>query len=259
MLLIRLLLVPALVLLITLAGRRWGPAVAGWLTGFPVVAGPILLVISLEQGPQFAAGAALWALTGVMANVSFGVAYSWAATRVPWWLCLPAATAVFSVAALALTSYPMPPLAALAITVVGLLLAPRAFPHVRINLPAKAPPRGELAARMLAGTAMVLAVTYFANGMGSHLSGVATAYPVMSLVLAVFSHSVSGAGFAIHLLRGVAGGLYAFTAFCFAVSVLLPQLGTAYTFPLALAAALVVQGTTFWIRYKRAAARLRAG
>lgn len=255
MLLIRLLLVPALVVLITLAGRRWGPAVAGWLTGFPVVAGPILLVISLEQGPDFAAGAALWALTGVMANVSFGVAYSWAATRLPWWLCLPAATVAFSAAALALTSYPFSPLAALALTVAGLLLAPRAFPHVQIKLPAKAPPRGELAARMLAGTGMVLAVTYFANGLGPHLSGVATAYPVMSLVLAVFSHSVAGPGFAIHLLRGVAGGLYAFAAFCFAVSMLLPHLGTAYTFPLALAAALAVQGTTFWIRYRRAAVR----
>jgi len=257
MLLIRLLLVPALVVLITLAGRRWGPAVAGWLTGFPVVAGPILLVVSLEQGAPFAAGAALWALTGVMANVSFGVAYSWAATRAPWWLCLFVATVVFSVTALALTSYPLSPLAALAITLVGLWLAPRAFPNVRIELPGKAPPRGELVARMLAGTGMVLAVTYFAKGLGPHLSGVATAYPVMSLVLAVFSHRFSGAGFAIHLLRGVAGGLYAFAAFCFAISTLLPQLGTAYTFPLAMVAALVVQGTTFWIRYKRAAARSR--
>lgn len=253
MLLIRLLLVPALVVLITLAGRRWGPAVAGWLTGFPVVAGPILLVVSLEQGPDFAAGAALWALTGVMANVSFGVAYSCAATRLPWWLCLPAATVAFCAAALALTSYPFSPLAALGLTVIGLWLAPRAFPHVQIELPAKAPPRGELAARMLAGTGMVLAVTYFANSLGPHLSGVATAYPVMSLVLAVFSHGVAGPGFAIHLLRGVAGGLYAFAAFCFAVSVLLPRLGTTYTFPLAMAAALAVQGTTFWIRYRSAA------
>lgn len=258
MLLIRLLLVPALVVLITLAGRRWGPAVAGWLTGFPVVAGPILLVISLEQGPKFAAGAALWALTGVMANVSFGIAYSWAATRLPWWLCLPAATVAFSVAALALTSYPLPPLGALALTMVGLWLAPRAFPHAAIRLPAKAPPRGELAARMLAGTAMVLAVTYLANGLGPHLSGVATAYPVMSLVLAVFSHSVSGSGFAIHLLRGVVGGLYAFAAFCFSLAVLLPRLGAGLAFPLALLAALTVHGTSFWIRYKKAA-RSRAG
>lgn len=252
MLLIRLLLVPTLVVLITLAGRRWGPAVAGWLTGFPVVAGPILLVISLEQGPAFAAGAALWALTGVMANVSFGVAYSWSATRLPWWLCLPVATAVFAIVALALTSYPLSPLAALALTVAGLWLAPRAFPRVAIRLPAKAPPRGELAARMLAGTGMVLAVTYFANGLGPHLSGVATAYPVMSLVLAVFSHSVAGSGFAIHLLRGVVGGLYAFAAFCFTVAVLLPTLGAAYGFPLALTAALAVHGITFWIRYRSA-------
>jgi hypothetical protein len=73
MLLARLLLVPLLVVLLTLAGRRWGPAVAGWLTGFPIVAGPILLLIALEQGPAFASHAALWSLSVVLANVCFGM------------------------------------------------------------------------------------------------------------------------------------------------------------------------------------------
>jgi hypothetical protein len=41
-LLLKLLLVPLLIYLVTLAGRRWGPAVAGWLSAFPIVAGPIL-------------------------------------------------------------------------------------------------------------------------------------------------------------------------------------------------------------------------
>jgi galactitol-specific phosphotransferase system IIC component len=45
---------------------------------------------------------------------------------------------------------PLPPLAALGLTAVGLWLAPR----------------GELAARMLAGTVTMLAVTYFANRLG---------------------------------------------------------------------------------------------
>ena len=44
---LKLILVPALIAGVTLAGRRWGPAVAGWLSAFPVVAGPILLVMAL--------------------------------------------------------------------------------------------------------------------------------------------------------------------------------------------------------------------
>jgi hypothetical protein len=46
------------------------------VTGFPIVTSSILLVISPEQGPEFAAYAALWSITGSMANVSFGLAYS---------------------------------------------------------------------------------------------------------------------------------------------------------------------------------------
>ena len=41
MLLLKLLLVPTLIALITLAGRRWGPAVAGWLARFPVLGGAV--------------------------------------------------------------------------------------------------------------------------------------------------------------------------------------------------------------------------
>jgi hypothetical protein len=54
MLALKLTLVPLLIYLVTLAGRRWGPAVAGWLSAFPIVAGPILFALTLEQGAAFA-------------------------------------------------------------------------------------------------------------------------------------------------------------------------------------------------------------
>jgi hypothetical protein len=79
MLLIRLLLVPALIVLITLVSRRWGPALAGWLTGFPIVAGPILLVISLEQGAAFASSAALLSAVAAQA-LSFRLRHPGTAT-----------------------------------------------------------------------------------------------------------------------------------------------------------------------------------
>jgi hypothetical protein len=42
MLALKLLLVPMFLALVSMAGKRWGPAIAGWLAGFPIVAGPIL-------------------------------------------------------------------------------------------------------------------------------------------------------------------------------------------------------------------------
>ncbi|MBN8494763.1 MAG: hypothetical protein J0M00_25385 [Burkholderiales bacterium] len=50
MLALKLLLVPAFLGLLTLVARWLGPAVAGWLAGLPLVAGPIVLILALEQG-----------------------------------------------------------------------------------------------------------------------------------------------------------------------------------------------------------------
>ena len=57
---LKLLLVPALLALVTLAGRRWGQRVAGWLGSFPIVAGPILLILTLENGVAFGVAAAAY-------------------------------------------------------------------------------------------------------------------------------------------------------------------------------------------------------
>jgi uncharacterized membrane protein (GlpM family) len=92
---VKLLLVPALIVLITFAGRRWGPAVAGWMSGFPVVAGPILLLVAVERGAGFAAHAALGTLSAVPAAVAFALGYAWATRRFGWPACLLAGVAAF--------------------------------------------------------------------------------------------------------------------------------------------------------------------
>lgn len=51
----KILLSPLCVIAVSLAGRRWGVAVAGVLGGLPVVAGPILLVETILHGRDFGA------------------------------------------------------------------------------------------------------------------------------------------------------------------------------------------------------------
>ena len=46
-LLLKLVLVPGLIALVTLAGRRFGPRVGGWLNALPLVAGPVLFFLAL--------------------------------------------------------------------------------------------------------------------------------------------------------------------------------------------------------------------
>src|SRR4051812_50115584 len=58
LLLLKLTLAPGLVTATTLAGRRWGPRMAGWLGGLPGGVAPILLAITLEHGSRLGSRAA---------------------------------------------------------------------------------------------------------------------------------------------------------------------------------------------------------
>jgi hypothetical protein len=78
---LKLLLAPVLVVGSSVAGRRWGPAVAGTLAGLPIVAGPILLIICLEEGARFGARAASSALLGLVSLALFAVVFAWCGRR----------------------------------------------------------------------------------------------------------------------------------------------------------------------------------
>jgi hypothetical protein len=63
-----------------------GPRASGTLIALPLVAGPILLVIALEQGEEFGARAARGALLGIVALSAFCVVFARAGSR--WTLAL---------------------------------------------------------------------------------------------------------------------------------------------------------------------------
>lgn len=250
---LKLTLVPALIAGITLAGRRWGAAVAGWLSAFPVVAAPILFFIATEQGPAFAASAAGATLSAVLAILVFALAYAWTAARHGWQLSLLAAFLAYAGAVTGLNLWsPSVPATAVAV-LAALLAAPRLFPA----LPVKAMTvsrSSDLHWRMIAAALLVLSVTHFSTQLGPRLSGLFAMFPVMSSVLAVFSHRQQGAGFAVGLLRGTVLGYYAFAVFCIALSLGLPTLGVVPAFGLALGAAVLVQGASRLVMLRAGAA-----
>ena len=241
LLILKLLLVPALIAVITLAGRRWGAAVAGCLAGFPVVTGPILFFIAVEQGGTFAAHAAVAATIAVLSNISFGLAYSWAAQRFGWLASLLAGMAVYSCVVVLLDLLHLSALQAAVLTIVGLLLAGRLYPPVSEEEVRSGPSKSDLPYRMVAGVLLVLAVTFFSIQLGPNLTGLFSVFPVMGSVLGVFSHCNYGRHFAVKLLRGMVQGFYAFTVFCLILALTLEKQPVGVCFVLALGAAVGVQ------------------
>jgi len=235
---LKLTLVPVLIYLVTLAGRRWGPAVAGWLSAFPIVAGPILFTLSLEQGAAFAARAAEGTLLAVVAILVFSLAYAWASLRWSVAGSMLAALLAWAGSVALLQAARLPVGLAFVLVWCTLLLCLKVFPQAA---PAPAGQRrNDLPWRMLAAAVLVLAVTGGATHMGARLSGFFAMFPVMGTVLVGFAHAGSGRAGAVALLRGMVVGYFGFATFCVVLAMQLRDGVVGSAFALALGCALAV-------------------
>ena len=239
---LKLFLAPACVVAVSLAGRRWGPTVAGLLGGFPVVAGPILLVVTIDQGRDFGADAAAGSLLGLTAVAASAVVYARAAPRLSPAPTLLAAWAAFfaGVALLGVVEVSAP---------VAFLIAATSFELSRlmVRVPAEADavdvpmPWWDLPARALSALLLVLAVTIAADALGPTLSGQLAAFPVLTSVLLVFTHLTRGAVEVQVLIRAFLLGFYGFAVFSLVLALVLDDLTIAASFALATVAAMAMQ------------------
>src|SRR5882762_1286462 len=193
---------PLLIGAASLAGRRWGETISGWLIGLPLTSGPVCLFLAVEQGSGFAAAAARGCLAGAAAEAGFCLAYAIAARDEGWPIAIGAGTVVFAAVAAAMQLIAPPLWLLAAIAYLALVAALRLMPRLtagRARLPA--PPRWDLPARMIVATVLVLALTELAPAFGARLSGLLATYPLFGAVLAAFAHRFSGAAAAERALR----------------------------------------------------------
>jgi uncharacterized membrane protein (GlpM family) len=238
----KLLIVPSMLLLLTLAGRRYGPALAGLLSALPVFAGPVLFILALEQGNTFAAQAAQGTLLAISAVLVFSLTYAWMALRFGVALSLLASYATYAVTAYLLQFVRLPIEWCFA-GVMGLLLCAQwGFPKVATQQAVSAPTGAfDLILRMVLGATLVVVVTYFASAFGSRMSGIFAMFPLMTTVLVGFSHHHSGGAFAVVLLRGMVYGYFSFAIFCMLLSVSLTNKSLVVSFLIAVPGVLVGQ------------------
>lgn len=246
--LLELLLAPALVAASTVTSRRRGVRLGGLVSGFPAVAGPVLLVTAQERGSQFAQNAANGTLLGLIVLSGFAVAYSQAAPHWGW----PASLAVgWSAAALlglplALVGSRVAVPVGLAAATTSLWLARKALPAADLEVPAGSAVTAEsdLALRVVLTALLVAVLSVAARLLGPVMSGVANSLPVLASVLAACVHRQQGPRPAIALLRGMLTGMAGFVSFCATVMFLIVPVGIAASFVVALLAAVSVQALT---------------
>ncbi|HLX19407.1 MAG TPA: hypothetical protein VKR23_04580 [Gaiellaceae bacterium] len=245
---LKLVLAPAVMVGATLAGRRWGNAVSGWLIGLPLTSGPLVLVLALEHGRPFASRTAAGSLSGAVAEAAFCVGWAFG-RRAP----LLVASLGFAAAAAAVHALPLVVLVVLVpVSLVAALALLPPFPPPADPVPT---PRWDLAARAVVAVLVIVSLSAAATTIGARLTGLLAVYPAYSAILASFALRLEGRAAAVGLLRGLLVGLFSFAAFYSLLAYLLPSTGTGGAFAAAIAAALTAQGVSLLRILRRPASR----
>lgn len=222
MLALKLTLVPIFLFIVSMSGKWWGPSIAGWLAGLPVVAGPILYLLVLEHGPAFGAHAATLSLSAILASEAFNFAYAWVCRSRSWFSALTAGLVTWFVFASTLSLIPISPIWALSIALVAVFFGQSFLPRSSAVAAGAPLTRTDLIGPMFAGMVLTLLVTSLSGRAGAKWSGLLAVFPLLGIVLSVSSHRAHGADFVISLLRGMVLGRFSFAAFCLFLSLTLP-------------------------------------
>ena len=248
---LKLILTPALIGMVSLAGRRWGAFISGWLVGLPLTSGPICLFLALSHGEAFASAASVGIMAGAVSQSTVCLAYAWACRRFRWPVALLLSLAVFTIVTFFFNTYRLTvdwqfPLIILALLAIYWAMPPAA----EVRMLPKPLPVWDIPARMIVATLFVLGLTGISDTLGPHLTGLLAPFPLYILILSVFAHYFEGPATVNRVLKGMLQGMFSFTIFFLIIAKLIERQGTGFTFLLAISAALGLQVIIAWARKK---------
>ncbi|MCE7065345.1 hypothetical protein [Dyadobacter sp. CY326] len=235
---------PPLIAGVTLAVRKWGEGLGGWIGGFPWVAGPISFFIALEHGPLFAASTITSALLGSVGTILFALVYSVVSSRLSWLPTVLISYVVFFIVALLSLGSTISLISAVVLNLVVLTAVLYFFPKPKGKGEARKQPVYDIPLRMLVATLFVVLLTQAADYLGPTWSGILTPFPIMTSTLAVFTHSQQGSDAAVRILYGLLLAGYGFVAFLVGVAYLVPQMPIGAAYALLTVGTMIVNGIT---------------
>lgn len=252
-LLLKLVLTPSLIGAASLAGRKWGHAISGWIIAMPLTTGPITYFLALTEGPAFAANTAAATLAGALSLVAFVITYSHIARRWVWLSTLLASTLAFGLVTAVLDETTIPLIPLWAGVLLTLAIAIRLLPRDQRASQADEglPSRWDIPLRMAIATGFVLFITGIAPALGPHLTGLIIPFPIFTATLASFAHYQHGPAAAVGVFRGLLMGLFSYTGFMFTLALLLQRVSLALAFAIAILVVLVFQAASLWLLQHR--------
>ena len=245
LLLLRVSIAPLIVVGGTLVQRRFGNAISGLVIGLPLTSLPLLWLVALQHGGTFASSMSGAILVGATAQVVVIWVYAFLAVRLPPALAMVGALGTFALTIAALHLLDLSVLFSTVLAAAGFAVALHWWP--RTDFTSQETGRYRLALRVVLSAGFTLFVVTLAGRIGPGFSGLIAALPMMSLVMAFFTHQELGANASAQFLHGVTRGSFSYVASMFVLAEMLRTGQVGPAFLCAIAVALVVQlGVQSW-------------
>lgn len=228
------------VVLLAKVAERMSPRHAGLLAGFPLGTGIALYFFGWQQGAQFAADSAVYALSGLSASAALAWGYAQIIIRRKTLSFMPlaiiAAVATFLACNLLLQQLPGYRWVSLlvvttAILLIRTLLQPIPETHIQAAPSLSGWRRwigsqgGSLIFRATTASATILGITGLSHWLGPEQAGLLAAFPVSFFPLMLILHLTYGAEVLATTIKHYPDGLGSLVVYTLAVSYLYPMLG----------------------------------
>lgn len=227
---------------VTIASKKWGNLVGGMIASMPWIAGPIMLFFTLEQGVDFAVNSVKGIMMGVVGVLAFCFAYIYSALKSRWYVSLLLAYLAFVATTVLLKVFENYVglngwfIFAVVLSLFGL----KVFPKLDVQTNSGQNLKYDIYLRMVIITVFVALITYLAKILGPTWSGILTPFPIITAILASFTHYTQGAYGTSIILRGMLTGFIGFATFLFLQAKLLPHLPIATAFAIGFIANLIL-------------------
>jgi hypothetical protein len=245
LLLLKLTLAPLLVALATLATRRWGPKIGGFVVGLPLSTGPIFLFLAIDRGLDFAETACVGILFGLVGLAGFALVHAAVSRRAGWAPSLVFSAIAYFIISVAVSGYVVSEVVPAGVAAyVALLLAALVICRPQSQASRSVSPWWDICFRMLVAAALTVSITAAAEQLGPVFSGIVGTFPVVTTVVVTFTHHQWGRDAAIAMLRGSVLSWIALVSCFLATGLVIKPFGLAASLGLG---ALAAVGTTILV------------
>ena len=247
-LILRLLLTPSLVVLVSYIQKRWGHAIGGRVIGLPLSTAPFLVLIYLMEGADQTARAAHGVVAGQIAVASYCFVFSFLSWRKSWPIALLTGWLVAGIADFTLVQLSNTWLAGATVVLVS-AIAVKFWPKPLFDDHAvRIPQWWETPMKALIAGTLVASLTWAKDVIGLQAAGVLASMPVILSVLAPMTLRTYGPSAVSDLLRGTTKSLGGSVMFSTVVAATITVLPAPSAFALGLAGLITTDLVLTWSR-----------